>query len=77
MTQATGPDGPTSSFSEELAGGTDRRTEGDSAGCHYYTPSGRCGEAGAIHTISGVRLELCEDHLAATLEQNGLAGGAA
>lgn len=77
MTQATGPIGPTSSFSEELAGGTDRRTEVDSAGCRYPTPCGRCGDAGAYVTVDGFRIVVCPDHAETTLEGDSLLGEAA
>lgn len=70
MIRKRGATTPNPSFSQE---GRPRRTD---HGCEYATPSGRCGETAIRHTLDGVEVRLCYNHLEAARRENGLEGGA-
>lgn len=70
MIRKRGATPPNPSFLRE---GRPRRTD---HGCEYATPSGRCGETATRHTLDGVEVRLCHDHLEAARRENGLEGGA-
>jgi len=71
MSTEQGPQRPIPSFPGGTAGGISNG-EDASAGCLYHSGSGECGEAGALYQLSGVRVELCPDHLEDVLEENNL-----
>lgn len=73
MAVQNGAPGPDTLFSEgTTAGRTDSKTPGNSDGCIYETPEGRCGDTGTVQEVGGFRLELCGEHLEAVLEENGI-----
>jgi hypothetical protein len=76
MAAKNGAEAPNTPSFSEPEGRDDRRTDRESDGCEFHTPSGPCGDDGRCVTIAGVSVELCEPHLEAARELNGVAGGA-